>query len=98
MEEPKSVEPLKSFTILPGCTIPVIVGVESFPREVFVKDEGAFGTDVSMNIRNQGDEPEVFPREFVALAVILKNPCPITELGLKDHSPLPSAVVVPIEE
>ena len=33
--------------MLPASAVPVIVGVVSFPREVFVKDEGALGAVVS---------------------------------------------------
>ena len=47
--EPKSVEPSYSLTVLPTSAVPVIVGVLSFPSEVFVNDVGEFGAVVSIN-------------------------------------------------
>ena len=65
--EPKRIEPLKSFTVLPASAIPVIVGVVSFPREVFVKEEGALGAVVSTVIDKAEDEAEVLPAASVAV-------------------------------
>ena len=67
--EPRSVEPLKSFTVLPASAIPVIVGVVSFPREVFVKDEGALGAVVSTVIDKAEEEGEVLPSVSIDIAV-----------------------------
>ena len=64
--EPKSVESLKSFTVLPASAIPVIVGVVSFPREVFVKDEGTLGAVVLMVI-SKVEEDDVLPAVSVAV-------------------------------
>ena len=65
--EPKRTEPLKSFTVLPASAIPVIVGVVSFDREVFVKEEGALGAVVSTVIDKAEDEAEVLPAASVAV-------------------------------
>ena len=44
MAEPKSIDPLYSFTVLPASAVPVIIGVESLVvKEVVVSDVGAFG-------------------------------------------------------
>ena len=67
--EPKRIEPLKSFTVLPASAVPVIVGALSFDREVFVKDEGAVGTVVSTVIDKLEDEGEVLPSVSIDIAV-----------------------------
>ena len=50
MAEPKSIDPLYSFTVLPASAIPVIIGVLSFAREEVDKDDGALGAVVSKSI------------------------------------------------
>ena len=65
--EPKRIEPLKSFTVLPASAIPMIVGVVSFPKEEFVKDEGALGAVVSTVIDKAEDEAEVLLAASVAV-------------------------------
>ncbi len=67
--EPKSFVPLKSFTVLLASAIPMIVGVVSFPREVFVKDEGTLGAVVSTVIDKAEEEGEVLPSVSIDIAV-----------------------------
>ena len=55
--------------MVPASAVPVIVGVVSFPREVFVKDEGALGAVVSTVIDKAVDDGEVLLAELVAVVV-----------------------------
>ena len=68
--DPKSVEPLYSFTVLPASAVPVITGVLSLVVvAVVVNNEGVFGAVVSMVIDKAEEEDEVLPAGSVAVAV-----------------------------
>ena len=57
--------------MLPASAVPVIVGVLSFPWEVFVKDVGALGDVVfvvSTVINKTEDEIEVLPAASIDIA------------------------------
>ena len=68
--DPKSVDPLYSFTVLPASAVPVIAGVLSLVVvAVVVKYVGALGAVVSMVIDKVEEEDEVLPAGSVAVAV-----------------------------
>ena len=92
--EPKRIEPLKSFTVLPASAIPVIVGVVSFPREVFLKEEGALGAVVSTVIDKAEDDEEVLPAASVAVAANEYEPS-LRADEVIEKFPLLAAVVEP---
>ena len=92
--EPKRIEPLKSFTVLPASAIPVIVGVVSFPREVLVKEEGALGAVVSTVIDKAEDDEEVLPAASVEVVVNEYEPS-LRADDVMEKLPLLSAVVEP---
>ena len=67
--EPKSIDPLNIFTVLPASATPVINGVLSFVIEDDVLITGAFGAFVSI-VRGIVEEgSDVFPAASVAVAL-----------------------------
>ena len=80
--------------MLPASAVPVIVGVESFPREVLVKDDGALGAVESIVIDKAEEEIEVLPAESVAVAVNEYAPSFRAEVVI-EKAPLLSAVAEP---
>ena len=80
--------------MLPASAVPVIVGVVSFPREVFVKDEGALGAVVSTVIDKADDADDVLPALSVAVAVSEYEPS-LRADEVIEKAPLLLAVVEP---
>ena len=67
--EPKSIDPLNIFTVLPASATPVINGVLSFVIEDDVVIVGAFGAVVSIVIGKGEEGSDMFPAVSVAVAV-----------------------------
>ena len=80
--------------MLLASAVPVIVGVVSFPREVFVKDEGALGAVVSTVIDKAVDDGEVLLAASVAVVVNEYEPS-LRADEVIEKAPLLLAVVEP---
>ena len=82
-------------TVLPASAVPVSVGLVLFVAAETVVIAGAFGAVVSTVSVMADDALETLPAASVALAVIVWVACVKAVDGVKLHTPLELAVVVP---
>ena len=90
---------MRMITSLPGSAVPVIVGVESLVLPPSAGDviPGAAGSSVSIRKPLVFDGGESLPAGSVAPTNASWGPAASGAVGVKEKSPFPLAVVVPIE-
>ena len=93
---PNKEEPIKRVTFELASALPVIVGVESFVSDIFVREVGASGDVVSIVMERESDSDETLPAASVAVAFIEYEPSARAEEGVKEKAPLLLAVVLPV--
>lgn len=94
---PSDVVPSNTSTVVLGSAEPIIVGVSSVVLELLAGDviTGAFGIVVSISTVTEFEELLILPALSEAIAKNICDPSDNGLIGVNDHAPLPSAIVVP---